>query len=129
MRRAKNRLRTLLPGSNRRHDHVFKRLVVVAVIVRAGVVLEVGVVAGLLGRDAAGRVVGKHHLKEVETGLVEVRDQGNRVVTNPLGEGRLEVGIARNAGPDLLSRGAEQAGRVSKMVFEKTECGKRTGRS
>ena len=73
------------------------------------VVLKVGVIARLLGRDAAGRVVYKHHLEEVEAGLVEVVADGLVRVANPLGERRLEVGIRGDARPVLLGGCAENA--------------------
>jgi hypothetical protein len=48
--------------------------------------LEVGMHAGLFGRYAAGGVVDEHHFEEVETGGVEIGDEGDRVVTLPFGE-------------------------------------------
>jgi hypothetical protein len=83
---------------------------VVAVAVRVGTreVLEVGVVAGLLGRDAAGRVVDEEHLEEVESLVVKVGADGGVRVALPLGEGSLEVGIRGDSGPDILSRGTEK---------------------
>lgn len=72
-------------------------------------VLKVRVVAGLLGGDAAGRVVDEHHLEEVEAGVVEVAAQRGGLVASPLGEGRLEVGIAANARPDVFRGCAQEA--------------------
>lgn len=84
-------------------------VVAAAVVLRAGVVLEVGVVAGLLGRDAAGRVVDEHHLEQVQAGIVEVLAEGERRVANPLRKGSLKVGVGGDTGPDVFSWSAEQA--------------------
>jgi hypothetical protein len=68
------------------------------------------VVAGLLGRDAAGRVVDEHHLEQVQALLVQVGTQRHRRIANPRGEGGLEVGVAGDAGPDVFGGSAEEAG-------------------
>lgn len=81
----------------------------VGVVLLAVVVLKIGVVAGLLGRDAAGGVVDEHHLEEVEPGVVEVGTDGLVHVAGPLGERRLEVRIRSDAGPVLFGGGAENA--------------------
>ena len=81
----------------------------VAIAVLQGValhILEVRVVARLLGRDAARRIVDEHHLQQVEARVVEVGAEGLRLVADPLGERRLEVGVGGDAGPDIISRGA-----------------------
>lgn len=102
---------------NASHERQVPVLVVAAAMVLgAGVVveaLEVGVVAGLLGRDAAGGVVDEHHLEKVQARLVQVRAKGRGGVACPLGEGGLEVGIASHAGPDVLGRSAEETAEVS----------------
>lgn len=74
-----------------------------------GVVLEVRVVAGLLGGDAAGRVVDQHHLEQVQTLFVKILAQRQVVLTNPLGEGGLEVRIAGYARPDVFSGCAKES--------------------
>lgn len=66
------------------------------------VVLKVWVVDGALGGDAAGGVVDEHGLEQVESGGVEVVAKGGRVISSPLGEGRLEIGIRGDARPDVL---------------------------
>jgi hypothetical protein len=71
-------------------------------------VLEVRVIAGLLGGDAPGRIVDKKHVKEVETSIVEVGTERHAVVADPLGEGSLEVGVRRDAWPNIFSRSAEE---------------------
>lgn len=65
------------PRERARASRHFSRravLVVAIAVCRSGVgvVLKVGMVAGRLGRDAAGGIVDKEHLEEVETGIVEV---------------------------------------------------------
>lgn len=73
------------------------------------VVLEVRVVAGLLGRDAAGRVVDEHHLQEVETLVIKVLAEGLAVIPQPLGEGGLKVRVRCHSGPDILCGGTKQS--------------------
>jgi len=73
------------------------------------VVLEVRVVASLLGGDAAGGVVDEHHLEEIETLVIKVLAEGLAVIPQPLGERGLEVGVRRHSGPDILCGGAEQS--------------------
>ncbi len=63
--------------------------------------------AGLLGGYAAAGVVGEQCVEEVQAVLFKVVDEIFVVITRPFGEGRLEVGKARDAGPDLLVGGAE----------------------
>ena len=84
-------------------------LVTVALVLLAVVILKVGVVAGLLGRNTTGGIVHQHHLQEVETCIVKVVAQGRRKVTIPLGEGSLKVWIRRHSGPDIFGGGAEQS--------------------
>ena len=94
-------------------------VVVAAVVLRTGralQVLKVWVVAGLLGRDAAGGVVDEHHLEQVEAGVVEVGAEGGVGVPHPLGERGLEAGVAGHAGPDVL-------GRSAKETADKCQCG------
>lgn len=93
--------------------HIISRravlMVAIAVSIRFGVVvLEVRVVASLLGRDTAGRVVYKQHLKKIKTLLVKVRTDGEVIVADPLRKRGLEVRVRGDAWPDLLSRGAEK---------------------
>jgi len=57
------------------------------------VLLEVGVIARLLGGDAAGRVEDEHHLEKLKATLVQVTTQRLREATSPLREGGLEVGV------------------------------------
>lgn len=77
----------------------------VAVVGLGGcVVLEVGVVAGGLGRDATGRVVDKHHLQQVESVSVEVLAEGLVVIASPLRKGGFEVWVAGHARPVILGR-------------------------
>jgi hypothetical protein len=76
------------------------------------VILKVGVVAGLLGGDAAGRVVDEHHLEQIQPGVVEVRAKLRVRVALPLGEGRLEVRVdvvVGDAGPGLLGGRAQES--------------------
>jgi hypothetical protein len=88
--------------------HMVRLLVVaIAVIGLAVVVLEIRVVACLLRRDATSRVVHQHHLQQVQPCFIKVAAQWRMGVANPLGEGRLEVGISRNTGPDVLGRCAK----------------------
>jgi hypothetical protein len=61
----------------------------------------------LLGGDTAAGIVGKQCVEEIQSVSFEVVDEIFVVVTCPFGEGGLEVGKARDAGPDLLVRGAE----------------------
>lgn len=79
----------------------------------AGKVLEIGVVAGLLGRDATSGIVHQHHFQKVKTCVVEVVAQGLAVIANPLGERGLKVGIRGHAGPNIFGGGTEQARIVS----------------
>ena len=107
-------------------------VVAVAVGVGPGKVLEVGVVAGLLGRDAAGRVVDEEHLEEVEALLVEVGAQGCLHVALPLGERGLEVGVRGNAGPDVLGGSAQETASRSQRPGIRSKTGletAHTGRS
>lgn len=100
-----------------------------------GVGLEVRVVAGTLGRDAAGRVIHQHHLEELEAIGVEARAQGQRLVSDPLGERALKVGVRGDTGPDILGWRAERAVgttvselcKVKQYSFARTVA--RTGRS
>ncbi len=73
-----------------------------------GEVFEVRVVASLLRREAARRIVDQHHLQEIEARLIEVRAQRRPVVAQPFREGRLEVGIRGDAGPDVLGWRAQE---------------------
>ncbi len=100
-------------------------VVVAAVVLRTGralQVLKVWVVAGLLGRDAAGGVVDEHHLEQVEAGVVEVGAEGGVGVAHPLGERGLEVGVAGHAGPDVLGRGAEEAAGELELAWVHGAC-------
>lgn len=99
------------------HFRTGRCLAVPVVVVQVlGVVLEVGVVASLLGRDAAGGVVDEHHLEEIETGVIEVLAEGLGLIADPLGEGSLEVRVRGNTGPDVLGRGTKQAVGKGKSV-------------
>ena len=64
-------------------------------------------VASLLGRDSSGRVVDKHHLQQIQALLVEVRGERALEISLPLRERRLEIGVGRDAGPQVLGRGSE----------------------
>jgi hypothetical protein len=106
-------LRSTNRTTDRGPHHVSRRAVLVVAIavaaVRARVVLEVRVVASLLGRDTAGGIVNEQHLEEVETLIVETGTDRGVHIANPLGEGSLEVGIRGHTWPDVLSRGAEKS--------------------
>ena len=72
-------------------------------------IFEVGMDAGLLGRDAAGRIVDQHHFKKVEAVIVEVGAEGLELVALPFGEGVFEVGeagLVHDAGPVGFGGGA-----------------------
>jgi hypothetical protein len=72
-------------------------------------IFEVGMGAGLLSRDAAGRIVDQHHFKKVEAMIVEVGTEGFVLVAFPFREGGFEVGKAgliHDAGPVGFSGGA-----------------------
>lgn len=71
------------------------------------VILEVGVVASLLGRNSSCRVVDKHHLKQIQALIIEVRAECLCVVPLPLGERSLEIGVGCDAGPQVFGRGSE----------------------
>jgi hypothetical protein len=63
---------------------------------------EVWVLACCLGGYASRRVVNQHHLKELQSILIEVRAQSLVHVSLPLGEGWFEVGeagLVRNSRP------------------------------
>lgn len=75
----------------------------VAVVGLGGcVVLEIGVVAGGLGRDATGWIVDEHHLQQVEAVLIEVLAEGLTVIAGPLRKRGLEVWVASHTGPVIL---------------------------
>lgn len=90
---------------------------VLPVDVRVAALGEVGVSDGLLGGDAAGRVVDKEAVKQVETVVVEARNDGRNVGAVPLGERGLEVGEGSYAWPILFGGGAEDAGGVLARVM------------
>jgi len=72
-------------------------------------IFEVGMDAGLLGRDAGGRIVDQHHFKKVEAVIVEVSAEGFELVALPFGEGGFEVGeagLVHDAGPVGFGGGA-----------------------
>lgn len=69
--------------------------------------LKVRVVARLLRRDAAGRVIDEHHLQQFESSMVEIGRERLTEVSFPLRKRRLEVWIRRHARPHLFRRGAE----------------------
>lgn len=111
-------------GVDRLHAHERRLPVLVvaaAMVLQTRVALEVfevRVVAGLLGRDAAGGVVDEHHLEKIQARLVQIRAELRGGVAHPLGEGSLEVGIAGHAGPNVLGRSAkETVENVSFAIF------------
>lgn len=57
------------------------------------VALKVGVIAGLLGREPAGRVVHQHQLKQIKTDVIEIVAKRLTLVPLPFREGGLEVGV------------------------------------
>lgn len=79
------RLLNLLHDTQRRSG--FSLGVAVSVnLLLAGKVLEVGVVAGLLGRNATGRVVHEKHLQQLQAVLVKVVAQHGILIALPLRE-------------------------------------------
>jgi len=86
-------------------------ILVIAIAIRLGIralrVFEVGMVARLLRRDAARGIVDQHHLQQVKTDVVEVGAERLRLVPDPLGERRLEIGVRRDAGPHVVGGRAQ----------------------
>ena len=78
--------------------------------VRRAPLLKVRVHAGLLGGDAAGRVVDEHVLEQVLADVVEAWDQVGVEVAAPFGEGGFEVGEGGYAGPVEFGGCSEEAG-------------------
>lgn len=74
------------------------------------VVLKVRVVARLLGRNSSCRVINEHHLEQVQALVIEVGREWLLVVSLPLGERRLEIGIRCDTGP-LVFRGSSESTR------------------
>lgn len=74
----------------------------VAVLLSVREVLEVRVVASLLGGDSASGVIDEQHLQKLKTHVVEVRAQHSVLISLPLGERWLEVGVGCDSGPHLF---------------------------
>jgi hypothetical protein len=92
------------------HHKMFISLAITVRMVRwTGIVLKVRVVACLLGGDAAGGIIHKHHLEEIEARIVKVLAKRLGVITHPLREGRLEVGVRGDAWPDVFAWSAKQS--------------------
>ena len=73
--------------------------------------LEVRVLASLLGGNATSWIIDEHHFKKVESMVVKVDAQGYVWVSLPFGERWLEVweaGLVGDARPLLLGRGTQQ---------------------
>ena len=72
-------------------------------------IFDVGMDAGLLGRDAACRIVDQHQFKKVEAVIVEVGAEGFELVALPFGEGGFEIGeagLVHDTGPFGFGGGA-----------------------
>lgn len=69
---------------------------------------------GLLGGNAAGRVIDEEVVEQVEAHVVQRGDNGGDVGLVPLGERGLEVGEGGDAGPVLLRGRTENAVTVSR---------------
>ena len=79
-------------------------------------VSKVGVLQGLLGRDALAGLIGQHLLQQVQALLVEAGHRVRQRLSGPLGEGGLVVGQLRHAGPCLLRGRAQRAEDAEKLV-------------
>lgn len=77
---------------------------------------EIRVIACLLGRNAAGRVVLEAALEQGQAILVQVRAKCLRIVAVPLGESRLEVRVRSHTRPNLLGGRSQEAERLENLV-------------
>lgn len=69
---------------------------------------KVWVVTGLLGRNAARRVILQHAIDQIETVGIQAGHEPSCRLARPLGEGCFEVGERRHARPSHLVGCAEQ---------------------
>lgn len=67
-------------------------------------------VARLLGRDSSRRIIDEHHLEQVQALVIEVGREWLLVISLPLGERCLEIGIGRDARPQVFRGSSESTG-------------------
>lgn len=72
-------------------------------------VLEVWVHAGLLSGEPARGIILQQGFEEVQTVVIQARDECIAFGALPLGERRFEIGERRNTWPRVFIRGAEKS--------------------
>lgn len=82
------------------------------------VVLKVRVVARLLGRNSSCRVIDKHHLEQVQALVIEAGRERLLVVSLPLGERCLKIGIGCDARPQVFCGSSESTGDKQILVSQ-----------